>query len=86
MPEATITVRPNGADMLRLSGEIESTESETGWRITMTQQSAPDVASIQVVGEAADVALGEMHYGGQVVEYHPAEGKIVVEGQGPAPA
>jgi hypothetical protein len=88
MPAATITVHPDGADPLRIEGEIESTETEAGWRLEMRlgAQQSWDVPSVQVVGEAADVALGEMHYGGQVTEYHPSEGRIVVEGHGPAPA
>lgn len=86
MPEGTITVRPNGASTLRLSGELQSSENDLGWRVELTlQPSSPDVASEQVVGEAADIALGEMHYAGQVVEYEPSQGRIVVEGRGPAP-
>jgi hypothetical protein len=87
MTQATITVRPNGAEMLRMAGDIESTETAEGWRVEMRLEPAsPDVPSVQVVNEAADVALGEMHYAGQVTEYHPAEGRVVVEGKGPPPA
>lgn len=87
MPDGTITVRPNGAATLRLSGELQAFENDLGWRVEMKlEPSSPDVTSEQVVGEAADVALGEMHYAGEVIEYRPARGWIVVEGQGPAPA
>jgi hypothetical protein len=87
MPEATITVRPNGADALSVSGIVEATETETGWRVQMMSQ--PSLAQLQpewVAGEPAIVVVNEMHYAGKVVEYHPAEGKIVVEGDGPPPA
>jgi hypothetical protein len=86
MPDATITVRPNGAETLRFAAESVTHETEDGWRLEMSLQPASsDVPSPQVVGEAADVAVGDMHYAGQVVEYVPAEGRIVVEGRGPAP-
>jgi hypothetical protein len=87
MSEPMISVRPNGAEMLRFSGAVECQEVETGWRAEMRfAPASPDVTAAQVIGEAADFAAGESHYGGQVREYDPIAGRIVVEGVGPAPA
>jgi hypothetical protein len=86
MDDPMITVRPNGADMMRFSGTIASHHTETGWMVEMHfTPASPDVTREQVVSEAADVAVGESHFGGQVTEYDPLTGRIVVEGPGPAP-
>lgn len=86
MPDGTITVSPNGAETIRVSGSFESTETSDGWRVELLMELPyPDVPSEQVVNEVADLAVGETHYSAHVSEYHPVEGRIVVAGRGPAP-
>jgi hypothetical protein len=87
MHNSTITVSANGGGVLRVTGHCDWMDIDSGWRVVMALH--PELLALEpasVLHEFADVAIGERHYGGQVTEYHPAEGRIVVEGQGPAPA
>lgn len=86
MTQAMITLRSNEAEMIALRGAAQSTETGTGWLFEMKLDAASrEVAQAVVVGEAADVALGKEHYQGAVLECDAVEGRVVVQGEGPAP-
>ena len=86
MTQAMITLRSSEAEMIALRGAAQSTNTRTGWLFEMKLDAASrEVAQAVVVGEAADVTLGNEHYQGAVLECDAVEGRIVVRGEGLAP-
>jgi hypothetical protein len=86
MPRSMITIRPKGGEVVRLTGDLSPSDTEAGWSAAfLADVGMVDMPADRVVGEAADVAVDEVHYSAQVVEYHHAEGRMVIEGGGPPP-